>query len=454
MIRLAKPEEDDIVRAMDDAIAYVRAGKHDPLAYHLATKEMYSWTDVANRLDRVYQQAMENDLPRPSERLARYYTGGLIAGKIFVIIVAVDMLFLKLLEWWLPDRNIDRSSGKVGDAGRSAVLVQVESMIDIGYSASSQLEVAEARREARRANIDPNDVPAEVKAAQTASSADHMADFQAQEDDKIQASTIFPRRMLKLELSDGGKDANVFAIELERIPGLDMNTTKIGTKLLLKGALIKDGYLLLTPKTVSVEGGSIREKDQVAEDTFINTLRSQLGKPPIGDDAASDLNGSSSNAVAGFCTSGAASVQQRGFSPDDDESELLAALDAEEETRASAPTRTARPEASAASNDSTGRDKASGFMAGPQSSTKKRTNLVIPEPLSQGSARKLDCQRSSGAAKPKATQEDPISLIESDDDELFANIAETVMSGADSRRTENASNSRNDPIVIESSPEL
>lgn len=108
MIRLAKPEEDDVVRAMDDAIAYVRAGKHDPLAYHLATKEMYSWADVANRLDRVYQQAMENDFPRPYERLARYYAGGLIAGKIFVIIVAVDMLFLKLLEWWLPDRNIDR----------------------------------------------------------------------------------------------------------------------------------------------------------------------------------------------------------------------------------------------------------------------------------------------------------------------------------------------------------
>ena len=45
MVRLAKPEEDDIVRAMDDAIAYVRAGKHDPLAYHQAVKHMYSWSD-------------------------------------------------------------------------------------------------------------------------------------------------------------------------------------------------------------------------------------------------------------------------------------------------------------------------------------------------------------------------------------------------------------------------
>lgn len=108
MIRLARPEEDDIVRATNDAIAYVRAGKHDPLAYHQAVKDMYSWTDVANRVEDVYRQAMQNELPRPSERLARYHAGGVIAGKIFVIIVVVDMLFLKLLEWWLPDRCIDR----------------------------------------------------------------------------------------------------------------------------------------------------------------------------------------------------------------------------------------------------------------------------------------------------------------------------------------------------------
>ncbi|GAC93030.1 glycosyltransferase [Pseudozyma hubeiensis SY62] len=108
MVRLARPEEDDIVRAMDDAIAYVRAGKHDPLAYHEAVKHMYSWSDVAKRVNGVYRQAMENDLPRPAQRLAKYNAGGVIAGKIFVIIVVVDMFFLKLLEWWLPDRCIDR----------------------------------------------------------------------------------------------------------------------------------------------------------------------------------------------------------------------------------------------------------------------------------------------------------------------------------------------------------
>ena len=108
MVRLAEPEEDDIVRAMDDAIAHVRAGRHDPLAYHAAIKQMYSWTDAAKRIESVYAAAMHNDLPRPSERLARYYAGGPVAGKIFVIIVAVDMLFLMLLQWWLSETKIDR----------------------------------------------------------------------------------------------------------------------------------------------------------------------------------------------------------------------------------------------------------------------------------------------------------------------------------------------------------
>ena len=38
---------------------------------------------------------------------ARYYAGGPIAGKIFCIIVAVDMIFLYILEWFLPTSGID-----------------------------------------------------------------------------------------------------------------------------------------------------------------------------------------------------------------------------------------------------------------------------------------------------------------------------------------------------------
>jgi hypothetical protein len=42
-----------------------------------------------------------------SSFLSRYYKGGVIAGKVFCIIVAVDLLFLYFLEWFLPTSQID-----------------------------------------------------------------------------------------------------------------------------------------------------------------------------------------------------------------------------------------------------------------------------------------------------------------------------------------------------------
>lgn len=36
-----------------------------------------------------------------------YYAGGPVAGKVFCIIIAVDMLFLYLLEWLSPTASID-----------------------------------------------------------------------------------------------------------------------------------------------------------------------------------------------------------------------------------------------------------------------------------------------------------------------------------------------------------
>ncbi|CDS02104.1 uncharacterized protein SPSC_05937 [Sporisorium scitamineum] len=359
---------------------------------------------------------------------------------------------------------------KVGDVGRGAVLVQIESVMDVGYSASSQLEIAEARRDARRANVDPNDVPADAKVDNA--EADHMADFQAQEDDKIQASTVFPRRMLKFELSDGSKGAPVFAVELQRISSLDMNTTSIGTKLLLKGALIKDGYLLLMPQTVSVEGGCVRKKDRAAEDKLIDKLRLQLGIPPQSDSSANGQQASASTGSTARPSERAAKAAvERGFSPDDDESELLAALEAEE-ARAATTSSSTRPSVVTGARNTPAPIKDLGpASVQPPVPTRQRAILIVPESLTQtGKARSQNT-----ALKASVTQEDPISLIDSDDDDdaLFASVPDTLLEGAEmaiesrsfgrqrerSRQEQPAStrsyhNSREEPIVIESSPEL
>ena len=357
-------------------------------------------------------------------------------------------------------------AGKAGDAGRGAILVQIESMIDIGYSAASQLEIAEARREARRANVDPNEASASVNSAPSTSNAepDHTADFQAQEDDKMSATTVYPRRMLKLELSDGSQGANVTAIELQRIGALDMNTTGIGAKLLLKGTLIKDGYLLLAPQTVSVEGGRVREKDKVAESKLIDRLRLQLGKAPQSESSAESMQQTmASNAVEQASRRTAAATADRGFSPDDDESELLAALAAEEDFMAVKSSSRTRQEPAAAVATSSAATTAHPPVG-------QRGTLIVPENMAQSSSGKPRSQASNTAAtKASVTQGDPISLIDSDEDELFASVPDALLDDMadvdedfgrqhESRRRANPAstktlNSREEPIIIESSPE-
>jgi phosphatidylinositol glycan class A protein len=54
MTEFAAPEEDDIVAATGRAIAKLRDGKVRTDLFHNQVKQMYSWTDVAQRTERVY----------------------------------------------------------------------------------------------------------------------------------------------------------------------------------------------------------------------------------------------------------------------------------------------------------------------------------------------------------------------------------------------------------------
>ncbi|PWN51284.1 hypothetical protein IE53DRAFT_55942 [Violaceomyces palustris] len=108
MIRLARPEEDDIVRATNEAIDHIRRGRHDPIAYHESVRQMYSWEDVSQRLEKVYLEVLHSSVfPSRLQRFIKYNRCGPIAGKIFCIIVAVDMIFLFFLELFNKVEDID-----------------------------------------------------------------------------------------------------------------------------------------------------------------------------------------------------------------------------------------------------------------------------------------------------------------------------------------------------------
>lgn len=132
MTEFAAPEEDDIVAATGRAIAKLRAGKVRTELFHNQVKLMYSWTDVAQRTERVYDgisgaldyeefyqgagpEAARNATPGRAgvrsfaliDRLKRYYGCGIWAGKLFCLCAVVDYLIYILLEIFYPRDRID-----------------------------------------------------------------------------------------------------------------------------------------------------------------------------------------------------------------------------------------------------------------------------------------------------------------------------------------------------------
>jgi phosphatidylinositol glycan class A protein len=62
----------DIIRALSRGIETIKAGRHDPVKAHERVKGMYAWSDVAERTEAVYSNAMASPRKDTYERLSRY----------------------------------------------------------------------------------------------------------------------------------------------------------------------------------------------------------------------------------------------------------------------------------------------------------------------------------------------------------------------------------------------
>ncbi|TDL24442.1 transferase [Rickenella mellea] len=107
MISFAHPEEDDVIRAMSEAIKIVSEGRHDPLSAHERVKSFYNWRDVAERTEHVYAGVMNSVPMTLYERIQRNLELGPYFGLIFVVILVVDCFFFQILEWTMPREDID-----------------------------------------------------------------------------------------------------------------------------------------------------------------------------------------------------------------------------------------------------------------------------------------------------------------------------------------------------------
>lgn len=188
----------------------------------------------------------------------------------------------------LPEGIEDLASGTIGsptNLHKTSVLVQIVSLSDIGVSAQNQIDVLEARKAVKNSpgmaallntqNANPdnvNDAGATQNGTQANGNDDHMRAFGEQEQEIQKSSTVFSRSMLQLFVTDGHSPP-IPAFEKVRIPELDQATTLLGCKLLLKGAQVRRGQILLEPKCVVIKGGSIPEWTEVADLTMMNLLR-------------------------------------------------------------------------------------------------------------------------------------------------------------------------------------
>lgn len=95
----------DLLRKVGEALP--RIPDIDSLDFHERVKSMYSWEEVAERTERVYERIYKQPQLPLIERFRRYYGCGPFAGKLFVLVVALGYILWQLLEYHRPRADID-----------------------------------------------------------------------------------------------------------------------------------------------------------------------------------------------------------------------------------------------------------------------------------------------------------------------------------------------------------
>ena len=113
MIVLARPEAASLVDGLVEARQRVRSisdlAQHRA-EQHQAIASMYSWKDVAERTEAVYDHVISGPGRREGgllRRMERMYPCGAVAGKLFCAVAVVDDFYWRALEWIFPASDIE-----------------------------------------------------------------------------------------------------------------------------------------------------------------------------------------------------------------------------------------------------------------------------------------------------------------------------------------------------------
>ncbi|XP_055071961.2 phosphatidylinositol N-acetylglucosaminyltransferase subunit A [Misgurnus anguillicaudatus] len=109
LMTLCEPTVRSICDGLETVIANIRTGNvASPATIHRKVRTLYTWRNVADRTEKVYNRVCREPVLSLSDRLHRLQNHcGPVAGLVFSLFAVFDFLFLLFLQWLRPDHLID-----------------------------------------------------------------------------------------------------------------------------------------------------------------------------------------------------------------------------------------------------------------------------------------------------------------------------------------------------------
>uniref|UniRef100_A0A8C5L6W6 Phosphatidylinositol glycan anchor biosynthesis, class A n=1 Tax=Jaculus jaculus TaxID=51337 RepID=A0A8C5L6W6_JACJA len=119
LIILCEPSVKSLCEGLEKAISQVKSGTLPaPEKIHNIVKTFYTWRNVAERTEKVYERVAKETVLPIHKRLNKLISHcGPVTGYIFALLAVFSYLFLTFLRWMTPDSVIDVAVDASGPRG-------------------------------------------------------------------------------------------------------------------------------------------------------------------------------------------------------------------------------------------------------------------------------------------------------------------------------------------------
>ncbi|KAG9271003.1 phosphatidylinositol N-acetylglucosaminyltransferase subunit A [Astyanax mexicanus] len=109
LVTLCEPTVSSLCAGLESVISRQRSGSvPPPAAIHRQVQNLYTWRNIAERTEKVYDQACQQPVLTLPARLQRLRSHcGAVAGSIFSFMAVINFLFLLFLQWLHPVHLMD-----------------------------------------------------------------------------------------------------------------------------------------------------------------------------------------------------------------------------------------------------------------------------------------------------------------------------------------------------------